>query len=75
MNKTIDRVLEQNDELLEKRHEADFKDIARAMEDNEKNIVLKTIPSDVLFNELKRRLNLLENRDQAIKELFKIQGE
>lgn len=60
---------------LERRHEADFKEIARAMEDNEKNIVLKTIPSDVLFEELKRRLNLLEGRDKAIKALFKIPEE
>lgn len=71
----IDRVLEQNDELLERRHEADFKGIARALEDNEKNIVLKTIPSEALLDELRRRLNLLEGRDQAIKALFKIQEE
>ena len=69
----IDRVIEQNDELLERRHEADFKDIARAMEDNEKNIVLKTISNEALLDELKRRLNLLEGRDHAIKALFKIQ--
>lgn len=61
------------DAELERRHQEDFKDIARAMEDNEKNIVLKTIPSEALLEELGRRLTLLEDRDKAIKSLFKIQ--
>ena len=71
----VDKVQEQIDADLEKRHQEDFKGIARAMEDTEKNIVLKTIPSEALIGELTRRLTLLENRDKAIKSLFKIQEE
>ena len=70
--KTIKDVVEQNDEMLERRHQEDFKDVARAMEDTEKNIVLKTIPTDALIAELSRRMTLLEDRDKAIKALFKI---
>lgn len=69
----VEKFQEQIDADLEKRHQEDFKGIARAMEDTEKNIVLKTIPSEALIGELTRRLALLENRDKAIKELFKIQ--
>lgn len=71
----VEKFQEQIDADLEKRHQEDFKGIARAMEDTEKNIVLKTIPSEALIGELTRRLTLLENRDKAIKSLFKIQEE
>lgn len=71
----VDKVQEQVDADLEKRHQEDFKGIARAMEDTEKNIVLKTIPTEALLGEINRRLTLLENRDKAIKSLFKIQEE
>lgn len=71
----VDKIQDKIDADLEKRHQEDFKDIARAMVDEEKNIVLKTIPSEALLNELNRRLSLLENRDKAIKSLFKIQEE
>ena len=63
------------DENLEKQHQAEFKGVARAMEDAEKDIVLKTIPTEVLIGEIQRRVSLLENRDKAIKELFRIPEE
>lgn len=63
------------DENLERQHREEFKGVARAMEDTEKDIVLKTIPTDVLLGEVSRRMNLLENRDKAIKELFRIPEE
>lgn len=75
MSNVVEKFQEKIDVDLEKRHQEDFKGIARAMEDTEKNIVLKTIPSEALIGELKRRLTLLENRDSAIKSLFKIQEE
>ena len=63
------------DENLERQHQAEFKGVARAMEDTEKDIVLKTIPTEVLIGEIQRRVLLLENRDRAIKELFRIPEE
>ena len=71
----VSRVIEQNNESLEKRHLEDMKGFARAMETEEKDIVLKTIPTDVLMGEIQRRMQLLENRDKAIKELFRIPEE
>lgn len=75
MNKTINTVLEQNNDDLERRHLEEFKGIARGMEDNEKNIILKAIPSQVLLDELSRRISLLEDRDKSIKQLFRIAEE
>lgn len=75
MTKEISSVIEQNNDNLKKRHLADMKDFARAMENDEKDIVLKTTPTEVLLNELSRRLLLLENRDKAIKDLFHISEE
>lgn len=57
---------------IERQHQEEFKDIARAMEDGEKNIVLRTITTEDLLKELSRRCELLESRDKAIKELFRI---
>lgn len=63
------------DENLERQHQEEFKGIARAMENEEKNIVLKTIPTNDLLDELGRRCEILERRDKAVKELFRIQEE
>ena len=35
----INRVIEENDANLEKRHQEEFKGVARALQDTEKNIV------------------------------------
>lgn len=74
MSNVVEKFQEKIDIDLEKRHQEDFKGIARAMEDTEKNIVLKTIPTEALIGEINRRVILLENRDKAIKELFKVNG-
>lgn len=68
----IEKILEQNELMLEKHHQEEFKGMARAMDDTEKLIVLKTIPSPALIDELLRRVTLLEDRDKAIKSLFNI---
>lgn len=70
----IEKIVEQNNEILERHHREEFKDIARAMENEEKYIVLKTIPSSVLIDELKKRMMLLEETNNAVKMLFKVQG-
>lgn len=79
MDKSFERIVEESqnevNEQLNKRHTAEFKDFARAMQSDEKTIVLKTVPTDALLGELERRVKLLENRDQAIKELFRIPEE
>ena len=62
-------------ESLERQHQEKFKSIAMAMENEEKYIVLKTIPTNILLDEVRRRFELLENRDKAVKELFQIQEE
>ena len=63
------------DENLEMKHQEEFKDVARAMEDTEKYIVLKTIPTEVLIGEISKRMQLLENRDKAMRELFRVPEE
>ncbi len=75
MSEAIQRIIEQNETELERRHKEDFKNVARAFESEEKQIVLKIISTEVLLDELKRRMTLLEDRDKAIKSLFKIQDE
>ena len=75
MGAVISNVIEQNNESLEKRHLEDMKDFARAMENEEKYIVLKTIPTDVLIQEIGKRCSTLENRDKAIRELYHIPEE
>lgn len=71
----VSSVIEQNNEILEQRHLNDMKDVARAMENEEKYIVLKTIPTQVLLDEISKRCNSLENRDKAIRELYRIPEE
>ncbi len=63
---------EKNDQQLERRHLEEFKGVAKGLEESEKLIVLKTIPSKDLLEELNRRMMLLENRDKQIKELYRI---
>jgi len=63
---------EKNDQQLEKRHLEEFKGVARGLEESEKLIVLKTIPSKDLLEELTRRMTLLEDRDQKVRELYRI---
>ena len=63
---------EKNEQQLERRHLEEFKGVARGLEESEKLIVLKTIPSKDLLEELNRRMMLLENRDQQIRELYRI---
>ena len=75
MSPVISNVIEQNNESLEKRHLEDMKDFARAMENEEKYIVLKTIPTQVLIQEISKRYSNLENRDKAIRELYHIPEE
>lgn len=66
---------EKNEQQLERRHLEEFKGVARGLEESEKLIVLKTIPSKDLLEELNRRMMLLENRDQQIRELYRIPKE
>ncbi len=79
MVKSYENLVEESqnevNEQLNKRHTAEFKDFARAMQSDEKTIILKTVPTDALLDELERRMKLLESRDQAIKELFRIPEE
>lgn len=63
---------EKNEQQLERRHLEEFKGVARGLEESEKLIVLKTIPTKDLLDELNRRMTLLENRDQKIRELYRI---
>ena len=63
---------EKNEQQLERRHLEEFKGVAKGLEESEKLIVLKTIPSKDLLEELNRRMLLLENRDKQIKELYRI---
>lgn len=71
----VEKTQQKIDAELERRHQEDFKDVARAMENSEKYIVLKTIPTNVLLEEVKRRINKLEERDVAVKALFRVQEE
>ena len=71
----VEKMQTKIDENLERQHREEFKGVARAMENTEKDIVLKTIPTDVLLGEITRRMQLLENRDKTIKELFRIPEE
>ena len=73
--KTDAKLQEKMNERMEKGNQQEMKDIARAMEIGDKEVILKTIPSDVLLGEITRRMTLLENRDKAIKELFRIPEE
>lgn len=66
---------EKNEQQLERRHLEEFKGVAKGLEESEKLIVLKTIPSKDLLEELNRRMMLLENRDQQIRELYRIPKE
>lgn len=75
MSVVISDVIEQNNEILEKRHLEDMKGFARAMENEEKYIVLKTIPTEILIQEIGKRYSALENRDKAIRELYHIPEE
>lgn len=63
---------EKNDQQLEKRHLEEFKGVARGLEESEKLIVLKTISTKDLLDELNRRMTLLEDRDQKVRELYRI---
>jgi hypothetical protein len=71
----VSSIIEQNNEILEQRHLNDMKDVARAMESEEKSIVLKTIPTQDLLDEISRRCDLLETRDKAVRELYRIPEE
>ena len=71
----VEKMQQKIDENLERQHQEEFKGIARAMENEEKHIVLKTIPTNDLLDELGRRCELLESRDKAVKELFRIHEE
>ncbi len=75
MNPLIEKTQDRINEGIERQHKEEFKDIARAMEEGEKNIVLRTIPTEDLLKEVSRRCTLLESRDKAIKELFRIPEE
>jgi hypothetical protein len=66
---------EKLNERMEKGNQQEMKGIARAMTVDDKNIVLKTISTEVLLGEVSRRMQILENRDKAIKELFRIPEE
>ena len=71
----VEKMQQKIDETLERQHQEEFKGIAMAMGNEEKNIVLKTIPTNELLDELGRRCELLEKRDKAVKELFLSQEE
>jgi hypothetical protein len=48
-----------------------FKNVARAMSDEEKTEVLKNVATEQLISELRDRLTKLENREASVKALFK----
>lgn len=73
--KTDEKLQEKMNERMEKGNQQEMKGIARAMVLEDKTVVLKTIPTDVLLGEVSRRMQLLENRDKAIRELFRIPEE
>lgn len=73
--KTDEKLQEKLNERMEKGNQQEMKGIARAMTVDDKNIVLKTISTEVLLGEISRRMILLENRDKAIRELFRIPEE
>lgn len=71
----VEKMQQKIDVRIEKSNQSEMKDIAKAMEIEDKTVVLKTIPTDALIEELSRRMLLLEKRDRAIKELFRIHEE
>lgn len=73
--KTDEKLQEKMNERMEKGNQQEMKGIARAMTVDDKNIVLKTISTEVLLGEVSRRMQILENRDKAIRELFRIPEE
>ena len=73
--KTDEKLQEKLNERMEKGNQQEMKGIARAMTVDDKNIVLKTISTEVLLGEVSRRMQILENRDKAIRELFRIPEE
>jgi len=73
--KTDEKLQEKMNERMEKGNQQEMKGIARAMVLEDKTVVLKTIPTDVLLGEVSRRMQILENRDKAIRELFRIPEE
>lgn len=73
--RTDEKLQEKLNERMEKGNQQEMKGIARGMTVDDKNIVLKTISTEVLLGEVSRRMQILENRDKAIKELFRIPEE
>lgn len=73
--KTDEKLQEKMNERMEKGNRQEMKDIARAMEPGDKNIVMATISTEILLAEVSRRMQILENRDKAIRELFRIPEE
>lgn len=73
--KTDEKLQDKLNERMEKGNQQEMKGIAKGMTVGDKTIVLKTIPTEVLLGEITRRMTLLENRDKAIKELFRIPEE
>lgn len=45
----------------------------RALTDDEKEMVIKTVSNEMLVRELERRLKLMTNRINQLKEIFKVQ--
>ena len=73
--KTDEKLQEKMNERMEKGNQQEMKGIAKGMTVGDKTIVLKTISTEVLLAEVSRRMQILENRDKAIKELFRIPEE
>lgn len=71
----VEKMQQKIDETLERQHQEELKGIAMAMGNEEKHIVLKTIPTNVLLDEVRIRCELLESREKAVKEIFQTQEE
>lgn len=52
-----------------------FTDIIKAMDDDEKRVAVKLFPSDLLWDEIKRREQLERETVRRVKEALKVEEE
>ena len=60
---------------MELRDKEEFKQRMRNLDVEEKKIVVKVIPNDVLVEELERRLTDMTNRINQVKDILKVKEE
>lgn len=51
---------------------SEFKNVAAAMSDEEKQIAVKTIPDEILIKELERRVSTMHGMINAIREVVRV---